>query len=97
MKRPSRCDQCGADVFWAETVPGGKKIMVDIAPTPEGDLILVVASPMVCWRRTRYMPAPVGTPLRRCHWDTCPNRKTATTAVAYGQRKEREPVGAQHG
>lgn len=38
------CRSCGADILWAETVPGGRKVPLNVAtvePTERGALLLV--------------------------------------------------------
>lgn len=62
-----RCTSCGARVLWAWT-ESGRRIPVDLEPSPEGSLRLV--------RRGTRTVAVVTTPLRgdvhRPHLATCP-------------------------
>lgn len=78
-KRPkaTKCKSCEAPIFWATTAQG-KKIPVDEAPSPQGNVVLTMSGGEL--RATVFKDAqaalarsPKGCVLRTAHHSTCPD------------------------
>jgi hypothetical protein len=38
---PTKCRSCGAEILWVEWPLSGKKMPMDLAPTTEGDIVVM--------------------------------------------------------
>ncbi|HYM95797.1 MAG TPA: hypothetical protein VET26_00715 [Candidatus Sulfotelmatobacter sp.] len=86
-----KCKSCGAPAYWAKNPETGNSMLVDVEPSPKGNLLLSykpVAGELLLKftssvplqeleRRKRYLP----------HWSSCPN--------ADAHRKKPAAAGAQ--
>lgn len=63
----TKCASCGAEIEWC-VAKSGKRIPVDVAPAPDGNLVVWLGQAM---KRTPEHDARGITP-RRAHFATCP-------------------------
>lgn len=84
MSKVARCRSCGVTIVWCHT-RAGKRIPVDLDPTPEGNLRVFIdglAVALTNGERAAYIEA--GVPLHTSHFATCPQaaawRRRKTTA-----------------
>lgn len=73
----ANCRSCSARIVWA-TTKSGKKMPVDVAPHPEGNVFLDETSPPrahVLAGEDLAKARRIGTELRRSHFVTCSNAR----------------------
>lgn len=71
----SACRSCGAEIIWAVTDPGGRRIPLDAEPAerPTGLFTLVMPDPVFTADTTPIAVSAAKTPVYISHFVTCPH------------------------
>lgn len=73
---PARCKSCRAPIFWARSATTGSRMPIDVAPHPDGNVVIVdwsTEKPPLPVVRVLGTSADVEVPRYMPHHATCPD------------------------